>query len=1428
MLRTTSILSRTVTIVCTFLMVNLAIPMGLPKMVADNLPERAPQRKQKPTFKTQPMSAKDMKALQGKWMKNPYIAGSNKFSVNYKGVDLMTGNFTTSATDMTFEGGYGIPINVTRSYSANSSEEGPMGEGWNLSVDVRNTAGGLLKGPSAPIRSIPNGFKERHSDQLDDPNAVAANGDAAQPAEAVLSTDASGKEETQQRDVDGVITTPPWDKNANNVVYEDVIDFNGNDYKIMVSNDVTTPDGTVYHYEKRGWYHYKSGGVWQGGVYPHDDSSEAKEPSNILKITSVTDRHGNVTEYHYDTVEAHAVTFTRSNGLAYENPLTSIAMPNGHVINFAWGDGETTGPVDRIVAIDDNLEDAGRKVEYGYNESEDLITVASPEGLVTHYGYETSGRIKAGEASPYSDPGAAGHVITSITDPRGLTTDIYYSMEDVDIFPYGVTMRAVKTYKIVAPNGVETHFANAGPFENLPDDSYWYSTSGALVETAAYADLASGASTPFQVGYLKAWKHSSEPVLEVGMSGMGGGALGTFTAGEGSWQKQYDSRTQDLLLEIHYMSPMITQVVEDRMMEPAVTGTKVSVAKEYNFMGNPLSVTTTEAYASGPTSGYTNTRVQQTDYAYWDETKYFQQKGTRIQTGASTYRYTLTDYFDSNATTGKKGQTYRVYSPQHATLGLNTGISVPGWADSDDYWKYRLYASAGNHSAEFDYDSKGRAIDVWKLQKVVSGTPTYVQTHTTYGGDDTPHWGQAYQVVEDYGSGKINRTTTTNGYTSWGTANDVTDAANHTFHTNYDKDGRIVSVVRTDCDPDQDIVTYTYNDDSGSNDAQKFQVARIEDGLSGVTQDFTYCDSGGGRGQVASITETNGGTDYTTSYLYTGEGDRETATYVTDSGTVKWGYGDYVALGDPSGPGRVFQTMTKLDSSTAYPTSEEFHYAYDGDGKLRVAAFAQTPKASFTPSTGQPWYDSSHLANSRARAYYVYDAGGRLTQLNHWWDTWNTSTLAYNTPEAVLNNTCDYEVTTGTSNMNRGLKTNSYFGVQDSGDSSTFEMAHQQQYAYDSASDYLTQAKYDDDANSSWDQTDNWTYDAAGNRNDATTVDNLNRATTISSVSRTYDILGNTLTIGSSKTMTWDVLNRMESLDNGTTTTDYAYRADGIRVSKRSGSKTTSYIYDGQMPVEESLIDSANSNNDTLTRYTAGARGIDRTEHSTAGGTQISYPLYDAYGNTCALLTKSGGTYSLGNQRSYGAWGGTRIGTSTGHPKLNYAASQGHLQDEESGFTYMRARFYDPSAGRFLSEDPERQPTHYYVYCNNDPVNNSDWSGKEYLDRMTDVFMNFVRFFSRSRSLGGFAGSLALRRLADTTIGDLLALADLAVADGIKWMRAAQGGGEAARAIQGRGIKCFAEAVVGIMYAIQVEMMMQSGLQEDIDALGPMSGWGSG
>ena len=47
------------------------------------------------------------------------------------------------------------------------------------------------------------------------------------------------------------------------------------------------------------------------------------------------------------------------------------------------------------------------------------------------------------------------------------------------------------------------------------------------------------------------------------------------------------------------------------------------------------------------------------------------------------------------------------------------------------------------------------------------------------------------------------------------------------------------------------------------------------------------------------------------------------------------------------------------------------------------------------------------------------------------------------------------------------------------------------------------------------------------------------------------------------------------------------------------------------------------------------------------------------------------------------------------------------------GKIYFNARYYDPTAGRFLTEDPARKGVNWYAYCGNNPVNKTDPTGKE-------------------------------------------------------------------------------------------------------------------
>jgi RHS repeat-associated protein len=147
------------------------------------------------------------------------------------------------------------------------------------------------------------------------------------------------------------------------------------------------------------------------------------------------------------------------------------------------------------------------------------------------------------------------------------------------------------------------------------------------------------------------------------------------------------------------------------------------------------------------------------------------------------------------------------------------------------------------------------------------------------------------------------------------------------------------------------------------------------------------------------------------------------------------------------------------------------------------------------------------------------------------------------------------------------------------------------------------------------------------------------------------------------------------------------------------------------MPLEKEVIQGGSVQ--SLTRNFLGGRGLEAITTTENSVTTTTYPLYDTHGNMVATLTKnaSGTSWNVGNERSYDVWGGVRSGAATGGPKGRYCANLGHVQDDESGLIYMRARYYEPSTGRFISEDRELDGENWYTYGQNNPANAHDPSG---------------------------------------------------------------------------------------------------------------------
>jgi RHS repeat-associated protein len=238
--------------------------------------------------------------------------------------------------------------------------------------------------------------------------------------------------------------------------------------------------------------------------------------------------------------------------------------------------------------------------------------------------------------------------------------------------------------------------------------------------------------------------------------------------------------------------------------------------------------------------------------------------------------------------------------------------------------------------------------------------------------------------------------------------------------------------------------------------------------------------------------------------------------------------------------------------------------------------------------------------------------------------------------------------------------------------------------------------------------TESYAYDAVGNRLSSSGVpsysyNSSNELTSNSSGSYTYDADGNTLSDPSGKSYSWDFENRLTQAvvpgTNGGTTT-FRYDPFGRRIQKSGPLGTTNYLYDGMNSVEE-----VDSSGNILARY-ARTKNVDEPLSELRSGT-TSYYQQDGLGSVTSLSNSAG---ALSNTYTYDNYG--RVISSTGS-LTNPFQYTGREFDSETGLLFNRARYFDPSVGRFLSEDPIRfmAGLNFYPYTRNNPVIRTDPSG---------------------------------------------------------------------------------------------------------------------
>jgi RHS repeat-associated protein len=208
----------------------------------------------------------------------------------------------------------------------------------------------------------------------------------------------------------------------------------------------------------------------------------------------------------------------------------------------------------------------------------------------------------------------------------------------------------------------------------------------------------------------------------------------------------------------------------------------------------------------------------------------------------------------------------------------------------------------------------------------------------------------------------------------------------------------------------------------------------------------------------------------------------------------------------------------------------------------------------------------------------------------------------------------------------------------------------------------------------------------------------------------TYDANGNTLTTGG-KTFAYDSENHLMSMNGGAVT--MIYDGFGNRVSKTVGNVTTKYLVEDDVnPTGLPQVFEESVNGVVLRTYTYGLQRISENQVINNAWTTSFYG-YDGFGSVRQLTNLSG---TITDTYNYDAFG--NLLSSPGPTPNNYLY-RGEQYDPDLGLYYLRARYYNPASGRFMSRDPEDgkirilATLHKYLYAFGDPVNRIDPRGRE-------------------------------------------------------------------------------------------------------------------
>jgi RHS repeat-associated protein len=691
-----------------------------------------------------------------------------------------------------------------------------------------------------------------------------------------------------------------------------------------------------------------------------------------------------------------------------------------------------------------------------------------------------------------------------------------------------------------------------------------------------------------------------------------------------------------------------------------------------------ITVSFTYSFATGDLTSQTDGEGNTTSYAYDAVGRLTEVTYPAVDGVAATNTYSYNDASNIVTATGADGNITKYYYDGLGRLTEEQTYLSPSEPYSTEYYTYNWLSEVLTDEApngatySYAYDSLGREVGVTNpdgSHETMSYNET-TNTETVINGD-----GQETQNVYDF----MQRLVAVREYWS-------ADGYNATTYT-YDGVGNLLKVVGPDVNQ---VTQYSYDD------LNRLVKTTYSDG---TTQEASYDTVGN---VISTTDQEHHVTTYSYDYLYRlsaenyPDGSSTTYTYDNDGNVltmkngvdqVKYSYdarNQLLSETDTIG-GMQYTVSYTYDPagnvlSVTYPDSTKVSYSYDALGRVTEVSGGATTYASFTYN-----YDDTistiTYGDGEATAY-SYDSMSRPTSI---------VTSQGSTQELSLSYKYD--------------------------DTSNVVSINSESFGYD-ALDRLTSAT------GPWGTT-TYSYDAAGNmvqeqesspstttKDSYNSMDELVRSSTASGAT-TYSYNGDgDLVIKNDGTNVWtyeyNTQNQLTKVfEDGVLVQQNYYDGNGNRVEQTTGSTTMLYLYAG-----DDVLYEENLQTGVATKHVYG----DGLQVARVTSTATFLLHQDLLGST-RLVTSGGSPVFSSDYVPYGVQYGA-----TGTEEFMYA---GMLYDSVTGLYYDNARFYDPSTGRFLTEDPaggvqsDPQSLNGYAYARDNPLAIVDPSGLSWWNPLT-------------------------------------------------------------------------------------------------------------